>query len=478
MSIIESFVNMLNDFLWGYIMIILLIGTAIYFSIRTRFLQFRKIGEMCRLLGEGASKGGGKKEVSSFQAFCISLASRVGTGNLAGVATAIAVGGPGAVFWMWIIALIGASSAFIESTLAQIFKKKGKKSFIGGPAYYIHDGLGKKWMAVLFAVSITLTFGLVFNSVQSNTIALAFNDSFGIPNYWIGIIITALTLIIIFGGVHRIAVFSGIVVPFMAVTYIILALGIVIFNITKLPAVISLIIENAFGINQAIGGAVGMALMQGIKRGLFSNEAGLGSAPNAAATANVSHPVKQGYIQALGVFTDTLIICSCTAFIILFSDLHVDSGLNGIQLTQAALSSEIGSYGGLFITIAILFFAFTSILGNYYYGEANILFFTKNPVVMLIYRLASAAMVFWGSILSLGFVWNLADLFMAIMGIINLIAILMLGKIAIKALKDYSRQRKEGIKSPVFHASSIPEIEDKIECWKDNDMPKINTKDL
>ena len=315
MNFIESFVNMLNDFLWGYVMIIILIGTAIYFTIRTKFLQFRKIGEMTRLLGEGAAKGGGAREVSSFQAFCISLASRVGTGNLAGVATAIAIGGPGAVFWMWIIALIGASSAFIESTLAQIFKTKGKKSFIGGPAFYISQGLGKKWMAILFAISITLTFGLVFNSVQSNTIALAFNETFGVPPYWMGIIITALTLIIIFGGIHRIAVVSGIIVPFMAVAYIILALGIVIFNITKLPDVIMLIIENAFGIDQAIGGTIGVALMQGIKRGLFSNEAGLGSAPNAAATATVSHPVKQGYIQALGVFTDTLIICSCTAFI-------------------------------------------------------------------------------------------------------------------------------------------------------------------
>ena len=230
--------------------------------------------------------------------------------------------------------------------------------------------------------------------------------------------------------------------------------------------VITLIIENAFGIKQVLGGGVGVALMQGIKRGLFSNEAGLGSAPNAAATANVSHPVKQGYIQALGVFTDTIIICSCTAFIILFSDLHT-SGLNGIHLTQAALTSEIGNYGGLFVTIAILFFAFTSILGNYYYGEANILFFTKNPIVMFLYRAATGVMVLLGSMLSLGFVWNLADLFMAVMGIINLIAILFLGKYAIKALKDYNAQRKSGIKSPVFRADSIPEIEDKIECWKD-----------
>ena len=462
---LETWVANINDFIWTYIMIALLLGTAIWFSIQTRFVQFRKVGEMFRLLGEGASKGIEKKEVSSFQAFCISLASRVGTGNLAGVATAIALGGPGAVFWMWVIALLGAVSAFIESTLAQMFKIRGKDSFVGGPAYYIKKGLGQQWMAVLFAICITVTFGLVFNSVQSNTIALAFHESFGFDPLIIGIILTIMTLAIIFGGVHRIAVVSGIVVPLMAVAYIILALGIVLFNITRLPEVIELIVGNAFGWHQVVGGGIGMALMQGIRRGLFSNEAGLGSAPNAAATANVSHPVKQGFIQALGVFTDTLIICSCTAFIILFADAENVAGLNGIKLTQAALSSEIGPLGGTFVSIAILFFAFTSILGNYYYGEANILFFTKKKWVMTGYRLWVGAMVFAGSLLSLHMVWNLADISMAIMGIINLIAILLLGKYAVKALHDYAAQKKAGIKSPVFKASSIPEIADKMDCW-------------
>ena len=462
---LETWVANINDFIWTYIMIALLLGTAIWFSIQTRFVQFRKVGEMFRLLGEGASKGIEKKEVSSFQAFCISLASRVGTGNLAGVATAIALGGPGAVFWMWVIALLGAVSAFIESTLAQMFKIRGKDSFVGGPAYYIKKGLGQQWMAVLFAICITVTFGLVFNSVQSNTIALAFHESFGFDPLIIGIILTIMTLAIIFGGVHRIAVVSGIVVPLMAVAYIILAMGIVLFNITRLPEVIELIVGNAFGWHQVVGGGIGMALMQGIRRGLFSNEAGLGSAPNAAATANVSHPVKQGFIQALGVFTDTLIICSCTAFIILFADAENVAGLNGIKLTQAALSSEIGPLGGTFVSIAILFFAFTSILGNYYYGEANILFFTKKKWVMTGYRLWVGAMVFAGSLLSLHMVWNLADISMAIMGIINLIAILLLGKYAVKALHDYAAQKKAGIKSPVFKASSIPEIADKMDCW-------------
>lgn len=463
---LEVLVSNINDFIWTYIMIALLLGTAIWFSIRTRFVQFRKVGEMFRLLGEGASKGIEKKEVSSFQAFCISLASRVGTGNLAGVASAIAIGGPGAVFWMWVIALLGSVSAFVESTLAQMFKVRGKDSFVGGPAYYIKKGLGQEWMAILFAVCITITFGLVFNSVQSNTIALAFHESFGFEPFIIGAVLTVFTLLIIFGGVHRIAVVSGIIVPLMAVAYIILALGIVLLNVVRLPEVIELIVGNAFGWHQFVGGGVGVALMQGIRRGLFSNEAGLGSAPNAAATANVSHPVKQGFIQALGVFTDTLIICSCTAFIILFADPESVAGLNGIKLTQAALSSEIGPMGSTFVSIAILFFAFTSILGNYYYGEANILFFTKKKWVMTGYRLWVGLMVMVGSLLSLQMVWNLADIFMAVMGMINLVAILLLGKYALMALKDYTAQKKAGIKSPVFKASSIPEIADKMSCWK------------
>ncbi len=475
---IENIINNINDFIWTYIMIGLLLIVAVWFTFKSGFVQFRNLGEMFRLLGEGAAKGTGQKTVSSFQAFCISLASRVGTGNLAGVATAIALGGPGAVFWMWIIAIFGAASAFIESTLAQIFKVKGDRSFVGGPAYYIQQGLGKRWAAVLFAISITITFGLIFNSVQSNTIAAAFNETFGYNKNIVGLFITVITLVIIFGGIHRIAVVSSVVVPVMAVAYILLALGIVVFNITKLPEVIGLIVENAFGFNQVMGGGVGAALMQGIRRGLFSNEAGLGSAPNAAATATVSHPVKQGFIQALGVFTDTLIICTCTAFIILFSDHYATSGLNGIRLTQAALSSEVGAFGAFFVSIAIFFFAFTSILGNYYYGEANILFFSKNKQLMLAYRVFVGFMVLCGSVLSLNIVWTLADISMAIMGIINLIAILLLGRYALIALRDYRAQRKAGIKSPVFNASILPDhIADRIEYWKGEDQEEDAKKE-
>ena len=363
MELLNNWINGVNDILWSYILIIMLLGCAVWFTIKSRFVQFRMIGEMIRLLGDSAGKGEkGEKHISSFQAFAVSLASRVGTGNLAGVATAVAIGGPGSVFWMWLIALLGSSSAFVESTLAQLYKEKGKDSFIGGPAYYMLHGLGLRWMGVLFAVLISITFGFAFNSVQSNTICAAWEGAFGIDHAWIGAILTVLTLIVIFGGIQRIARVSSIVVPVMALGYIALALGIVLFNITRLPAVIETILSNAFGWEQAIGGSVGAALMQGIKRGLFSNEAGMGSAPNVAATAHVSHPVKQGLIQALGVFTDTLIICTCTAFIILFSGAPLDGSINGVQLTQQALSNEVGSIGSTFVALAILLFALLSVI--------------------------------------------------------------------------------------------------------------------
>ena len=418
MELLNNWINGVNDILWSYILIIMLLGCAVWFTIKSRFVQFRMIGEMIRLLGDSAGKGEkGEKHISSFQAFAVSLASRVGTGNLAGVATAVAIGGPGSVFWMWLIALLGSSSAFVESTLAQLYKEKGKDSFIGGPAYYMLHGLGLRWMGVLFAVLISITFGFAFNSVQSNTICAAWEGAFGIDHAWIGAILTVLTLIVIFGGIQRIARVSSIVVPVMALGYIALALGIVLFNITRLPAVIETILSNAFGWEQAIGGSVGAALMQGIKRGLFSNEAGMGSAPNVAATAHVSHPVKQGLIQALGVFSDTLIICTCTAFIILFSGAPLDGSINGVQLTQQALSNEVGSIGSTFVALAILLFAFSSIIGNYYYGEANIRFITSKRSVLFIYRILVGGMVMFGALASLDLAWSLADVTMGLMTI-------------------------------------------------------------
>ena len=456
----------INDLLWTYILIIMLLGCAVWFTIRTRFVQFHMLKEMIRLLGDSTSKTkGNSRHVSSFQAFAISLASRVGTGNLAGVATAISIGGPGAVFWMWIIALLGASSAFVESTLAQLYKVRGKDSFIGGPAYYMKRGLKQPWMGIVFAILIIFTFAFSFNTVQSNTICAAFEQAFQVDNTLMGIILTGLTVLIIFGGIQRIAKVSSIIVPLMALGYILMAFTIVLMNITRLPEVIGIIIANAFGWEQALGGGIGIALMQGIKRGLFSNEAGMGSAPNVAATADVSHPVKQGLIQTLGVFTDTLVICSCTAFIILFSGMYANGETNGIQLTQMALDNEIGSGGTIFVAIAILFFAFSSIIGNYFYGEANLRYITENKKIILLFRIISGSMVMFGALASLDLVWGIADICMGLMAIFNLIAITFLGKYAFRLLDDYRSQKRNGIKDPVFTKDKMKDIEQDIECW-------------
>ena len=327
---LNNIITSINDALWAYLLIGALILCGLYFTIRTRFVQFTMIGDMFRQLVDSTSKSD-KKHISSFQAFAVSMATRVGTG--AGVATAIAVGGPGAIFWMWLIALFGSATAFVEASLAQLFKRPSSESFIGGPAYYISRGLHNKWMAGLFAVLITLTFGLSYNSIQSNAICGALNKAFGFDPLVVGSIITVIALFIAFGGIRRIAHVSSVIVPFMAIGYFILALYVVITNINMVPHVLQLIVENAFGFEQVAGGGLGMTIMVGIKRGLFSNEAGEGSAPNVAATADISHPVKQGLIQALGVFTDTLVVCSCTAFMVLVSGLYDTKGLEGIQLT-------------------------------------------------------------------------------------------------------------------------------------------------
>ena len=466
METITQWITSINDVLWTYILVIMLLGCAVWFTIKTRFVQFRMFKEMVRLLGDSTSKAEGKEHhISSFQAFAVSLASRVGTGNLAGVATAITVGGPGAVFWMWLIALLGSSSAFIESTLAQLYKVQGKTSYIGGPAYYMKKGLKQPWMGVLFAILIIFTFAFAFNTVQSNTICAAFEQAFQFDHVTMGIILTVLTLMIIFGGIQRIAKVSSIIVPVMALGYILLAFVIVGMNITHLPDVIKLIVNSAFGWEQALGGGIGVALMQGIKRGLFSNEAGMGSAPNVAATADVSHPVKQGLIQTLGVFSDTLVICTCTAFIILFSGVPLGGEANGVQLTQMALDNEIGSGGSIYVAVAILFFAFSSIIGNYYYGEANLRYITHNKVVMTVFRLMTGAMVMFGALASLDLAWSLADVCMGLMTICNLIAIVLLGKYAFRLLEDYREQKRRGIKDPVFTKDKMKDIEQDIECW-------------
>ena len=475
---LNELITAVNDAVWGYVLIFALVGCGLWFMIRTRFVQFRMVGEMFRLLTDsafdtveeqvqGQREKYKKKHISSFQAFAVSVATRVGTGNLAGVASAIAIGGPGAVFWMWVIALIGSATAFVESTLAQLFKQKHKDSFIGGPAYYIQRGLHQRWMAVTFAVLITCQFGLSNNSIQANTICGAMQEAFGWSPLWVGMALAALGLIIVFGGIQRIAFVCAILVPLMAFGYMVLAIVVIIMNIGLVPHVFKLIMLDAFGVEKVVGGTIGATIMYGVKRGLFSNEAGEGSAPNVAATAAVSHPVKQGLIQALGVFTDTLLVCSCTAFIILISGLYQVPELNGIALTQSALQSEVGSVGPIFIAIAILMFAFSSIIGNYYYGEANIRFITPNTKVMTAYRICSAGvMVMFGALASFELVWNIVDFFMAFLTACNLIAIVLLGRYAFRLLDDYRQQKRQGIKEPTFHRSQLPELENELECWE------------
>ena len=470
-----------NGIIWGYILIYVLIGAGLYFTVATRFIQFRHFGHMWKLLrisGEGRKDGG----ISSFEALMTSLAARVGTGNLAGVAIAIYLGGPGAVFWMWMTALVGMSTSFIESTLAQAYKVPHTDNvYRGGPAYYIEKGLGQRWMAIFFSVCLLIAFGLAFNGVQANTIALATQEAFGIPTWVVGAVLVVLVAPVVFGGLRSVARVAGKVVPVMAILYVLLALYIIITNITLFPAAIAHIFESAFGVQQAAGGVVGygiaQAMMNGIKRGLFSNEAGMGSAPNAAATAksHPDHPAVQGFMQMLGVFLDTLVICTATASIIILSGV-VDPNVEqeGIQLTQLALSQYVGDLGVYFVAIAIFFFSFTSIIANYSYGESNLEFISgeKNAkVAIMIFRFMVLAMVFIGSIANLSAVWNFADLSMGLMALTNLVAIILLSPVAFRLLKDYESQIKSG-KSPdqiTFDPDKFIKLKDEAnrDAWND-----------
>lgn len=451
--------NQINDFIWTYLCIGLLVFCALLFTIRLKGLQFTMIGDMIKMLFKQESPSNSPKEgrqITPFQAFAVALSSRVGTGNLAGVASAIAIGGPGAVFWMWVMALLGSATAFVESTLAQLYKRRGEDAFYGGPAYYMQHGLHRRWMGVLFAVLITVTFGMANQLVQSNTLCDILSDTLAVDIRWVGAALTLLTLVVIFGGIQRISHFAALCVPFMAVGYLLISLVIICMNISALPHVFRLIIDNAFGLEQAAGGMVGTAILQGVKRGLFSNEAGEGSAPNAAAIATTSHPVKQGLLQALGVFTDTLVICSCTAMIILISGLY-DNGSDGIILTTQALESEIGVAGRWFITAAIFLFAYSTIIANYFYGETNIRFVTNNNndggrkqrQYILGFRLITGVTIIAGAYMTLQTAFTLVDIVMGLMTITNLIAILLLFPKVRTLLDDYKTQRRQG-KDPKF----------------------------
>ncbi|WP_214756379.1 alanine/glycine:cation symporter family protein [Exiguobacterium sp. s157] len=473
---VEDLVTNANDLLWSSVLIVVLVALGLYFTVRMGFVQFRMLPEMFRLLFKDGMKRE-KGQVSSFQAFAIGTAARVGTGNIAGVATAIALGGPGAVFWMWLIALIGSASAFVESTLAQVYKIRDGRTWRGGPAYYMERALGQRWLGILFAILITFSFGFAFNSVQSNTISLSVSNQFGISTTTVGLVLAVVTAIVIFGGIQSIAVLSSIIVPIMAGGYILLAGWVMISNASLLPEVFGLIFsEGIFGLQQLFGGAIGAMVLQGIRRGLFSNEAGMGSAPNAAATAEVSHPVKQGLIQSFSVFVDTLLVCTSTAMIILLSGVAGSESFAGVELTQAALTAEIGPMATSFLTIAIFLFAFSSILGNYYYGETNIQFISDKKIYVTLYRIGVVGMVLFGAVRSAGLVWSIADVFMGLMALVNLYAIFRLAKVARLVLDDYLEQRRQG-EDPVFYADSIEDLPGReyIEAWESEEEVKAGT---
>ena len=451
-----------SSFIWSYILFYLLFGAGIGFTIMTRFMQFRMLGHMVRITFDSRSSDQG---VSSFQALATSLAARVGTGNLAGVALALWVGGPGAVFWMWMTALVGLATTFVECTLGQVYKiHYADGVYRGGPAYYIERALGQKWMSILFAVFLIIAYGFAFSGAQANTIAKGMEGAFDVPTWVTGIALVLLAAVVIYGGLRSIARVAEKIVPLMAIGYFLVAVYVMIANYSEVPGMLWLIIQSAFGFGPAVGGAVGytikVAMENGVKRGLFSNEAGMGSTPNAAATAEVNHPAAQGLVQAFGVVIDTLIICSCTAVVILLSGVYdqmLASGggesMQGIQLTQTAMADHLGGFGVGFIAVAILFFAYTSILANFAYSEINLEYLAgkHHKKAIAILRPLVLAMVMIGSVATLGFVWDFADLAMGLMATTNLIAIIFLAPIALRVLKDYERQRGEGIDEPVFN---------------------------
>lgn len=462
-DVLASVTGSINGLLWNHVLIYLLVLAGAFFTIRLGFIQFRRLGHGFHSVLNGRESDDG---ISSFQVFCTSMAARVGTGNMAGIAVAIIGGGPGAIFWMWVIALLGMSTAFVEATLAQLFKVKDEDGFFrGGPAYYMERGLGQRWMGTLFSIFLIIAFGLVFNAVQANTIAAAIGDSFGIDKMLLGGIMVVATALIIMGGIKKVAKASEIIVPIMALVYLAVALVVVVLNITEVPAVIALIIKSAFGWEQAGAGLLG-ALIIGAKRGLFSNEAGMGSAASVAASANPNpnHPASQGFIQMTGVFVDTIVICTASAAIILLSGVMDNPGsAEGIGLLQLALTNELGGWATYFVAFAIILFSFSSIIANYSYAENNVMFLNGNTKKgLMAFRFLVLGMVMFGAMAKVAVVWDLADASMGMMAVVNIIAVLALSGIAIKLAKDYLRQLDQGLK-PRFEMKNFPELEGKLE---------------
>ncbi len=465
---LEELISNVNDALYSYILIILLVAGGIYFTIRTRFAPFRLFREQLRAVMEKPVDG---KGVSSFQALMVSTASRVGTGNIVGVSTALCLGGFGSVFWMWIIAIIGSASAFIESTLAQIYKKRGPEGSYGGPAYYIEAALHSRPLAVIFSVLLILTYGFGFNmlasyNLQSTFAAYSFYDPTVSP-WMIGLILAVLVCYCLMGGGTRVIKTTSFLVPIMGCAYVLISLLIVVLNIRSLPSVFATIFTEAFDFEAIFGGFSGSCVMYGIKRGLFSNEAGVGSAPNASASAEVSHPAKQGLVQVLSVFIDTILICSATAFMCMCSGVAPSEELSGAPYVQAALRETLGAFGPIFITVAMILFAFTTLLGNLFYVDKCLSFImgrVPGKTFMCVYHIIASLVVLLGAGLSADLLWNISDIFMGGMTLINMPVIFFLGKYALRALKDYEKQRKEG-SEPVFHAKDI-DLPHEVDYWQ------------
>jgi len=464
----ESIISSINDALYTYILIIVLVLGGLYFTVRTRFVQFRLLGEQFRAVTEKPKDG---KGVSSFQALMVSTASRVGTGNIVGVSTALCLGGFGSMFWMWVIAIIGASSAFVESTLAQIYKKKGSEGSYGGPAYYIEAALKNKALAIVFSVFLILTYGVGFNmlasyNLQSTFSAYSFYDPRVSP-WIIGLVLAAIVFYCLMGGGKRIISATTLIVPFMGMAYILVALGITLWNAPQLPGIFKEIFAGAFDFEAIFGGFTGSCVMYGIKRGLFSNEAGVGSAPNASASAEVAHPVKQGLVQVLSVFIDTVLVCSATGFMCMASGVEPTEALSGAPYVQASIQASLGSFGPIFITVAMILFAFTTLLGNLYYVDVTfryILGRTPGKAFKTVYYIVASGIIFLGAGLSADLLWNIADITMGGMTIINMPVIIILSKYALRALRDFERQRSAG-EEPVFRAKNI-DLPHKVDYWQ------------
>ncbi len=457
--------DLLNDLLWSKVLIVALVGLGLYFSIASRFVQFRYFGNMFSIFAEAFQRKPG--QLSSFQALMLSVAGRVGAGNIAGVAVAIMLGGPGAVFWMWLVALLGMATSYFECSLAQLFKRREPDGgYRGGPAFYIQHGLGLRWLAIVFSILLLVTFGFGFNAVQSYTVATSLHDTFGLPTHFSGIALVVVIGLIIFGGIKRIASMADVLVPIMAFSYIGMALVVLGMNIGEVPATLALIVKSAFGLEPAFAGGIGAAILMGVKRGLFSNEAGLGSAPNVAAVAEVKHPAAQGIVQSLSVFIDTILVCTSTALIILLSGVY-QPGMEqaGVVLTQAALAAEVGEWGRVFVSMALLLFVFTTLVYNYYLGENALGFFSQKRWLVQVYRVLVMALVLWGSMQDLSTVFGFADVTMGLLALVNLAALFLLFKVGLRLMRDYDSQIQAGVQSPVLDARQFADLDLDPQVW-------------